>query len=196
MVTKNDLIKFEDDIANLFNEAKIKAPIHLSAGNEDAIIELFKQIDKNDWICGAWRTHFACLLKGVTPEELQSRIINGKSMIMCIKKHNIVCSSIVGGIPSIATGIAWGLKLDNSPNKVWCFVGDMSMETGAFHEAYKYSRGHNLPIVWVIEDNGLSVETPTKDVWGIDSNNQSSIIHYKYKNDKFSHAGTGKHVLF
>ena len=196
MITKEELIAFESDIANEFNNGNIRAPVHLAEGNEDPIMEIFKSVDKNDWTCGAWRNHLMCLLKGVPPAELKRRIMAGKSMVMCIKEHNILCSSIVGGIPSIATGIAWGLKLDNSPNRVWCFVGDMSMETGAFHEAFKYSRGHDLPITWVVEDNGLSVETPTREVWGDGSKLGPSILHYKYTNSRYPHAGAGVRVSF
>lgn len=196
MITKEELIAFEDDIAKSFNNKEIRAPIHLSFGNEDPIIEIFKVVQKDDWVCGTWRTHFICLLKGVPKEELKRRIINGKSMVMYIQEYNIVCSSIVGGIPSIAVGIAWGLKLENKPNRVWCWVGDMSMETGAFHEAYKYARGHLLPITWIVEDNGLSVKTPTKEVWGDGSKEPSNILYYKYQNTKFPHGGTGTYVAF
>jgi pyruvate dehydrogenase E1 component alpha subunit len=194
MVTKEQLIAFEEDIAHCFNTKQIHAPIHLSSGNEDNMIAIFKNIRKDDWVCGTWRNHFMCLLKGVPQEELKRRILDGKSMVMCIPEHKIVCSSIVGGIPSIAVGIAWGLKLNKSPNQVWCFVGDMSAKTGAFDEAYRYARGHCLPITWVIEDNGLSVETPTEIAWG--TYPSSHMIHYQYKNLKFPHAGAGIRVSF
>lgn len=194
MVNKEDLISFEEDVANSFNDGQIRAPIHLYNGNEDQIIEIFKNIKKDDWVCCTWRNHYQCLLKGVPKEELKYRILKGKSMVMCIKEHNIICSSIVGGIPSIATGIAWGLKLENSLNRVWCFVGDMSSETGAFHEAQKYSTGHNLPITWIVEDNGLSVETPTQKVWG--TNTTTNMITYKYNNTKYPHAGAGIRIQF
>ncbi len=196
MVTKEDLIAFETDIAQCFNDGKIRAPIHLYSGNEDQMIEIFKAVQKDDYICCTWRNHYQCLLKGMPAAELKEKILRGKSMVMTSKEHNIICSSIVGGIPSIATGIAWGLKLQGSPNRVWCFVGDMSMETGAFHEAYKYSRGHNLPIMWVVEDNGKSVETPTKEVWGLEGNGQPNILYYKYENTKYPHAGAGVRVQF
>jgi len=196
MVTKEELIAFETDIAQNFNDGKIRAPIHLYSGNEDPIIEIFKHVQKDDWICCTWRNHYQCLLKGVPSAELKERILKGKSMVMCIAEHNVICSSIVGGIPSIAAGIAWGLKLEGKPNRVWCFVGDMSMETGAFHEAFKYARGHNLPIKWVVEDNGLSVETPTREVWGDGSESEPSILYYKYKNTVYPHAGAGLRVQF
>jgi pyruvate dehydrogenase E1 component alpha subunit len=194
MVTKEQLIAFEEDIANCFNTKQIRAPIHLYNGNEEKMIDIFKWIQKDDWVCGTWRSHYQCLLKGVPPEELKSRILKGKSMVMCIKEYNIVCSSIVGGIPSIAVGIAWGLKLSESKSKVWCFVGDMSAKTGAFSEAYQYARGHCLPVTWVIEDNGLSVETPTDVAWG--TYPSSHIVRYNYKNTKFPHAGAGVRVQF
>lgn len=196
MVTKEDLIAFEDNIAKCFNDGMIHAPIHLNYGNEDPIIEVFKSVERGDWACGAWRNHYMCLLKGMPAAELKERILRGKSMVMTSREHNIVCSSIVGGIPSIATGIAWGLKLEGSPNRVWCFVGDMSMETGAFHEAYKYSMGHDLPIMWVVEDNGKSVETPTKETWGTIGKSQPNILYYKYENNKWPHSGAGKKVQF
>lgn len=196
MITKEELIAFETDIANCFNNKQIRAPVHLASGNEDQLIEIFKYVKKDDYVCCTWRSHYQCLLKGVPPEELKRRILNGKSMVMCIREHNVVCSSIVGGICSIAAGIAWGLKLDNSPNKVWCFVGDMSMETGAFHEAYKYSAGHELPITWVVEDNGKSVETPTKEVWGVGKPQPANILYYKYTNVKYPHHGAGKRINF
>lgn len=194
MVTKEELISFEIDIANSFNNKLIASPIHLYNGNEDKLIEIFGDIKKDDWVCCTWRNHYQCLLKGVPKEELKKRILNGKSMVMCIKEYNIICSSIVGGIPSIAAGIAWGLKLENSPNRVWCFVGDMSSETGAFHEAYKYSMGHELPITWIIEDNGKSVETPTLETWGM--NKHGNLIRYEYLNNKYPHAGAGLRIQF
>jgi TPP-dependent pyruvate/acetoin dehydrogenase alpha subunit len=194
MVTKEELIAFEEDIAESFNTKQIRAPIHLYHGNEDKMIEIFQSVGKNDWVCCTWRNHYQCLLKGVPKEELKRRILNGKSMVMCIKEHKIVCSSIVGGIPCIAVGLAWAEKLNGTSNKVWCFVGDMSSKTGAFHEACEYAKGHCLPITWVIEDNGLSVETPTEVVWG--KHSEPNIIRYKYKNIKFPHSGAGVRVQF
>lgn len=54
----------------------------------------------------------------------------------------------------------------HSPVSVHCFVGDMAAETGLFHECRKYAIGHDLPISFVVEDNGLSVCTPTREAWG------------------------------
>ena len=211
-----ELIDFEIKIGDMFNTKQIKAPIHLYHGNEEKMIEVFKYINKeNDWVCCTWRNHYQALLKGVTPERLTEEIVKGKSMIMNLPEHKFICSSIVGGIPSVATGIALGEKLAGTGNHVWSWCGDMSAETGAFHEAYKYARTQFLPITFIVESNGLSVTTPTKEVWNrsipyyIDDKfefisrmetggiyTQPNLIYYQYTNTKYPHAGAGQRVQF
>ena len=44
MMNKKDLILFEKEIADLFNNGKIRSPVHLYKGNEDKIIDVFKNI--------------------------------------------------------------------------------------------------------------------------------------------------------
>lgn len=209
MVNKEELILFETEIGNLFNAGQIKAPIHLYSSNEDKMIEIFKDINiENDWVCCTWRNHYQGLLKGIPQKVLKERIINGKSMVMNLPEYKFICSSIVGGIPSIAAGIAFAIKIQNKSNHVWCWIGDMSAETGAFHEAYKYSLNHNLPITFIIEDNKKSVCTPTPDIWGrtqpyyLESEYTGSILkqknlyYYQYTNEKYPHAGAGIRVQF
>lgn len=206
-MTKHELIEFEKEIGDMFNAAKIRAPIHLYADNEDQIIRVFEKIDTtNDWICCTWRNHYQALLKGIPPDVVRERILAGKSMVMNLPEYKFICSSIVGGIPSIATGIALASKLKNTGERVWCWAGDMSAETGAWAEAYKYSVAQDLPITFVVEDNELSVLTPTHEMWGskkwyLPQNNLSwyedkHLIYYTYKNTKYPHAGAGIRVQF
>ena len=73
---KKDLIKFEKEIAELFNNKKIRAPIHLYSGNEDFLINFFKKIKKQDWVFCSWRSHYQCLLKGVPAKRLKQEILD------------------------------------------------------------------------------------------------------------------------
>lgn len=211
MVTKEQLIQFETEIADLFNNKKIRSPIHLYHDNEDVMLSLFKEINnQDDWVFCTWRNHYQALCKGIPAEVVKREILNGKSMVMNLPEYKFICSSIVGGIAPIAVGAALALKLKNSSSKVWCFLGDMSAETGAFHEAYKYSVNFNLPIKWIVEDNRKSVLTPTEEAWGrtlpyyIDPDkyienelyNHDKIIYYRYNNLKYPHAGAGVRVQF
>jgi pyruvate dehydrogenase E1 component alpha subunit len=206
-MTPQELIDFETDIGNRFNNREIRAPIHLYDGAEEQMIRVFEQIDvANDWICCTWRNHYQALLKGIPPEVLRERIVAGKSMVMNLPEYKFICSSIVGGIPSIATGLALAAKLKGSQERVWCWVGDMSANTGAWSEAYRYSVAQDLPITFVVEDNELSVLTPTAEVWG-DTRwylpapdctwyEGRHLIYYRYKNNKYPHAGAGVRVQF
>ena len=49
-MNKENLIEFENEIASIFNEGKIRAPIHLYSGNEDFLINFFKKVNPQDWV--------------------------------------------------------------------------------------------------------------------------------------------------
>ena len=208
MISKKHLIQFEADIASCFNNKQIRAPIHLYDGAEDQIMRVFELIDcEHDWVCCTWRNHYQALLKGVPEELLKQKIIAGKSMVMNLPEHKFICSSIVGGIASIAVGLALAMKLQGGINHVWCWSGDMSAQTGAWSESYRYALAQDLPITFVVEDNGLSVLTPTQEVWGdrpwyLDNESTDDwhqgrkLIYYRYKNNRYPHAGAGVRVQF
>lgn len=197
--TEEELIIFEEGIADLFNSSKIKAPIHLYNGNEKNIIEIFENIKDEDWIFCTWRSHYQCLLKGVPKNVLTQDILDGKSITLCYPEFNIYSSAIVTGSIPIATGVALDIKRKKEKKHVWCFVGDMSSETGTFFENWKYSVNHDLPITFIIENNGKSVCTDTLKTWGTEElyfkNEKRKIIYYEYQN-KYPHAGAGKRVQF
>ena len=199
LYTKEELIEFENDIANEFNAGKIKAPIHLYYGNEEKMIDIFKNISSEDWVFCTWRSHYQCLLKGVSPEIVKSDIMDGKSITLCYASHRIYSSAIVTGNIPIATGVALDIKRKNKKEKVWCFVGDMTSETGTFFENWKYSVNHDLPITFIIENNKKSVCTDTLNVWNTNqlyfANESRKIIYYEYET-KYPHAGAGKRVQF
>ena len=194
--TKNDLIGFEDLIVSHWEGGKIRGPVHLSNGNEEQLIEIFKRIKTTDWVFSTWRSHYHALLKGLYPEWLEKQILDGKSITICNSDKKFYSSAIVGGTLSIALGVAMSIKKDGKDDKVWIFVGDMSFESGLFYETYKYARNYNLPLYFIVEDNGVSTYTPTEDTWnGIKREVPQDVIWYEYKS-KFPHYGTGKWVAF
>jgi pyruvate dehydrogenase E1 component alpha subunit len=196
----SELISFEDSIAELYNQGKIRSPVHLYSGNEDFLINIFKKINKQDWVFCSWRSHYQCLLKGVEPEALQSAIIEGRSIALCFPEERIFSSAIVGGQIPIALGVALEIKRSGKLDQVYCFMGDMTSETGIAQSAFKYSLNFDLPITFIIEDNNLSVCTDTRKVWGSNKlqyeiTSNSKVIYYKYSN-KYPHAGAGTRVQF
>ena len=112
------------------------------------------------------------------------------------KENRFYTSAIVGAIIPIATGVAMANKRDGNNDKVWCFIGDMAFETGGFYEMHKYAKRYDLPIRFIVEDNGVSTNTPTEETWnGVKRDVPNDVIWYNYKKE-WPHYGTGKWVIF
>ena len=199
-MNKQDLIDFEENIADQFNKSKIKAPVHLYSGNEEEMISIFKDIKKDDWVLCTWRSHYQCLLKGVPEADVKKEIMEGRSISLNFPEYRVVSSAIVTGVLPISVGIALDIKRSGGTNKVYCFVGDMTSLTGSFSECLRYSKAYDLPIKFIIEDNDKSVCTDTKDTWNVKKHpyngvNDDYIYYYKYET-KWPHAGAGQRVQF
>lgn len=232
MKTAQELIDFESWVVETFNAGKLRSPVHLSGGNEEQLIKIFERINPQDWVFTTYRSHYHALLKGVPEERLKNWILDNKSIHFMDAEHKVFSSAIVGGTLPIALGVALAIKkkeeqterdvkevIDKidiegtvvtlesvkplNPVHVYCFVGDMTSETGGFFEAWKYANYHGLPITFIVEDNGLSTDTKTKEVWNkknewewansSDFEEDAKVIHYTYER-KYPHYGTGKFI--
>lgn len=77
------------------------------------------------------------------------------------KELRIPCqSSCVGSQFLQAVGCAKGIRLRGAKEVVYVSGGDGSTSQGDFHEALNFSCLHNLPIVFVIQDNGWAISVP------------------------------------
>ncbi|MGJ0510214.1 MAG: thiamine pyrophosphate-dependent enzyme [Methylocystis sp.] len=186
--TVTDLQDFEREVADAFEARRIHAPVHLSDGNEAQLIEIFREIPSTAWVFSNWRSHYHALLHGVPRELVMSEILAGRSMMLHFPEYRFFTSAIVGGILPIACGVA------KAGFETFCFVGDMCASIGAFHDAEQYASGHELPLTLVVEDNSLSTNTPTKEVWG--RGRKLVTMKYKYRRGKYPHVGSGVFVPF
>lgn len=192
--TKFDLIAFERRVAEAFNAKKCKGPVHLSGGNEEQLLEIFKDINRGDWVFSTYRSHYHALLHGIPEEWVWNEILEGRSMNLTNEAHRFYCSAIVGGMLPIAVGVAAGIARNKGLDRVWCFVGDMAATTGAFHEATQYASANDLPISFIVEDNDLSCDSPTVETWGNGNWCSAYIRNYWYER-KWPHSGAGKYVF-
>lgn len=200
-LTVEDIVKFEHEIAELFQAGKIKAPIHLRAGCEQNLIHIFENVKPQDWVFGYWASHIQCLLKGVPQVELKQAILEGKSISLGFPDYRVYCSGIVGSLAGVAVGTAWGIKQQKKDETVYLFTGDMGAECGIFHEAVKYAHHFDLPIKFIVEDNSVSVMTETQKTWNrekpwfLNTTYADKIIYFKYQNT-WPHSGLGRKIAF
>lgn len=181
-MTKQELIDFENKIIAHYKDCKLPFLFHLSGGNEDQLIEIFKEIKEGDYVLSNHRSHYHALLHGMPPSEVEQRILDGRSMFLFDRKRNFFTSAIIGGSPAIAAGIALALKKKNSTQKVWCFVGDGTEDNGHLFEAARYVEGFDLPCTFIVEDNNRSVCTSKEERWGkaVDPIFPKCVRRYKY----------------
>src|SRR3989338_8567068 len=202
-ISKEDIISFEKEIADIFATGAIRAPVHLRAGREDQLIEIFRSNDigPDDYVFGYWDSHELALLKGVPREVLKQAIVDGKSISLCFPEHKVLCSGIVGSLMGVGVGTAWAIKNQGQKGRAFVFCGDMSAETGIFHESVKYAVNFDLPVVFVVCDNVIIVMTDSRAVWGSQepwftgTKYESKIIYFKYTNG-YPHSGLGKLIKF
>ena len=142
-----------------------------------------------------------CLLKGVPRDVLKQAILDGKSISLCFPEYRVFCSGLVGSLAGVAVGTALANKRLGKDDHVWLFTGEMGAECGIFHESIKYATNFDLPITFVVEDNGVSVLTKTREVWNDPdpwfkgTRYERKIVYYSYHNS-YPHSGISVKVAF
>lgn len=197
-MTAQEMVAFETEVAARFEAGEIHGPVHLSSGNESQLIEVFDSIKDTDWVFSTWRSHYHALLHGIPRDWLMSEIVAGRSINIKSPEHRFFTSAIVGGILPIAVGVAAGIKRAGGEEWVWCFIGDMAMSIGTFWDADTHAMAHDLPITFIVEDNGLSVNTPTLTALGWvkgESGKNKKMRKYEYT-PTLPHYGVTKGTTF
>jgi TPP-dependent pyruvate/acetoin dehydrogenase alpha subunit len=190
--TVASLIAFEDLIKMDWEEGKLPYLLHLCGGNEQQLIEIFDEAEEGDWFFVSHRNHYHSLLARIPKLQVWNNIHEGGSMFSYSRERRVFSSAILAGNCGIAVGVAMALKAAGSANKVWCFLGDGAEENGSFYEAVLYSDGHNLPVFFIIEDNGMQVDTPKLLRRGTSLgllDDEYRVRRYRYK-PTYPHAGS------
>jgi len=205
---KEELIAFETELKELWEEGKIKCPLHLSGGNEEQLIDIFKEVGYDDILFSTHRNHYHALLHGVPAEALRKEVLraedglasgNSGSMCTASRLRNFYSSAIVGGNCAPAVGAGYAIQEHKGLERVWCFIGDGAVDTGHFWEALRYTQGWNLPVTFVIEDNDRSTCTSIKERWGelglAGVEEMENVRYYSYE-PTYPHVGSGVYVQF
>jgi len=200
-MTKADLIAFEDSVKGLWETGELPYLVHLCGGNEDQLIEIFREVGPQDWVFSSHRSHYHYLLHGGDRDRLLDLIKRGSSMFVFDQERQFVTSSVLAGTCCIAAGVAWELAsemsgADRRPH-VWCFLGDGAEDEGHFYEAVRFVQGHNLPCTFVIEDNDRSVDTTKAARKSVPIPWPDCVRRYHYT-PTYPHAGSGckHHIKF
>ena len=151
----------------LANMKDIHVPVHLCLGHEGVAADLHEHLKTEDWLFSNHRNHGHFLAKGGNEDKLWDEImglptgLNGGfsgSQAISDGSINFHASAIVGGLVGVATGCAYALKMNKSSAIAVCVVGDGETEAGVFWESLNFAALNHLPIAYICENNGKSVD--------------------------------------
>jgi TPP-dependent pyruvate/acetoin dehydrogenase alpha subunit len=160
----------EEKIIEIYPSDLIQSPVHLSIGQEAVAVGICSNLKVSDWVFINYRGHAFYLAKGgPLPEffaELMGRstgLSKGKagSMHLAAPAQGIIgASAVVASTISHAVGAALASKIKGEQERVFVAnFGDGAMEQGVFFESLNFASLHNLPVLFLCEDNGLAVHT-------------------------------------
>ena len=156
----------------LDNMRDIFVPVHLSLGQEGVAADIWAEVRPEDWLFSTHRNHHHYLAKGGDEQKLWDEIMGlptglnagfAGSQGISDASINFHASAIVGGLVGVAAGAAYALKADGSKGIAICCTGDGGTEAGVFWEAANWAALNALPIAFIVENNGMSVDSPIKD---------------------------------
>ena len=162
--------KFEDKLAAVYIQQKVRGFLHLYNGQEAVLAGSLHAIEvgKDRMITG-YRNHVQPIGLGVDPKKVMAELYGkvtgtsmglGGSMHIFSKNHNFFGGhGIVGGQIPLGTGIAFGDKYFGRDNVTLCFLGDGAVRQGSFHESLNLASLWKLPVIYIVENNGYAMGT-------------------------------------
>ncbi|GAA0559918.1 pyruvate dehydrogenase (acetyl-transferring) E1 component subunit alpha [Actinomadura livida] len=161
--------RFEERAARAYTEAKIGGYCHLNLGEEATVVGLMAALRPTDYLFTNYRDHGYAIAKGIGADRVMAELYGrsdgvskgwGGSMHLFDAETRMLGGyGIVGGQVPLATGAALAVAYKGGDEVVMCQMGDGTAAIGAFHESLNIAALWDLPVVFVIVNNGLGMGT-------------------------------------
>ena len=161
----------EEKICQHYMEDEMKTPMHMSMGGEAIAVGVCHALKAKDQVFGTYRSHAMYLAKTQKIEDFfaemygkDTALLKGKggSMHMCAPDSGFIgTSAIVASNIPVAVGAAFANTRRGNGKIVAVFFGDGATDEGVFWESLNVACLMKLPVLFVCEDNGFAVHTPT-----------------------------------
>lgn len=162
--------KFEEKAGTIFSQGQLAGFLHLYIGEEAVGAGVCAALNDDDYIVSTHRGHGHLIAKGGDVNKIMAELF-GKSTGYCKGKGGSMhvadfskgmlgaCGIVGGGIP-IAVGAALTIKLKHTNQVAVTFFGDGASNEGSFHESVNFAAAQNLPVIFLVENNGYGEFTP------------------------------------
>ncbi len=163
---------FEQTALKYYNAGRMGGFLHLYIGQESVAVGTISLCGVNDHTVTAYRCHGHGLASGMGMNECMAELFGkatgsakgkGGSMHLFAPDKNFWGGhGIVAGQTPLGLGLAYGLKYKGLNGVALCYLGDGAVNQGAYHESLNLASLFELPVIYVIENNGYSMGTSQK----------------------------------
>jgi acetoin:2,6-dichlorophenolindophenol oxidoreductase subunit alpha len=160
--------RFEELVLEHFPRGVFTGTTHTYLGQEANAAGVLLHLGENDLVFSNHRCHGHFLAYGGSPQALFAELM-GKPSGVCggrggsqhLHWRGFYSNGVQGGIAPVATGMALAEKLQHSGRRTVAFLGDGTLGEGAVYEALNIASLWDIPILYVVEANGIAQTTPT-----------------------------------
>jgi pyruvate dehydrogenase E1 component alpha subunit len=164
--------RFEQAALKQYTAGKMGGFLHLYNGQESVAVGTISLAGENDHIITAYRDHGHALAVGMSMNECMAELYGkatgcskgkgGSMHFFAPDKNYWGGHGIVAGQTPLGAGLAYGLKYQGLKGACLCYLGDGAINQGAYHESLNLVALFDLPVIYVIENNGYSMGTSQK----------------------------------
>jgi pyruvate dehydrogenase E1 component alpha subunit len=164
--------RFELRSLEAYAAKKMGGFLHLYIGQESVAVGIASLLGPDDHMITAYRNHGHGLAVGMTMNECMAELFGkdtgcsrgkgGSMHYFAPDKNYWGGHGIVAGQTPLGLGLAYGLKYSGKTGAAFCFLGDGAVNQGAYHESLNLAELWDLPVIYVIENNGYSMGTSQK----------------------------------
>jgi pyruvate dehydrogenase E1 component alpha subunit len=169
--TMRTIREFEERLHLEFATGEIPGFVHLYAGEEAIAAGVCANLGEDDYVASTHRGHGHAIAKGCDVKGMMLEIFGkrnglcrgkgGSMHIADVDRGMLGANGIVGGGPPMACGVGLSAKVRGTTQVGVAFVGDGGSNQGTFLESLNLAAVWNLPVVFVVENNGYAESTST-----------------------------------
>lgn len=171
--------EFEERLHIDFGRGEIPGFVHLYAGEEATAVGIMMHLNDRDRIASTHRGHGHCIAKGVDVKEMMAEIYGkatgschgkgGSMHIADLSKGMMGANGILGAGSPLACGAALAAQKLGHGGIGMSFTGDGASNQGTFLESLNLAAVWNLPVIFVVENNGYAESTSVDWAVAVDS---------------------------
>jgi pyruvate dehydrogenase E1 component alpha subunit len=159
---------FESRLLELFAEGKLNGTTHSCLGQEYIPVALRSLLSSEDYVFSNHRGHGHYLARFADPVGLLAEIMgregavcNGVGGSQHIFRDTYLSTGVQGESLPVAVGVGLHLKRQGRGNLAAAFIGDGTWGEGAVYEALNMAQLWQVPVLVLVENNGIAQSTPT-----------------------------------